>query len=84
MYEIEDAMLGGIEARDEGRPRHRALRRRGSREPRESALVAHAVKIRQLGPVTLDKARVHAVDADDDQLSVAVRGAPASSTANKM
>ena len=37
--------------------------------------MANTVKIRQIGPVALDEAGVHAVDADDDHLLIAVRSA---------
>jgi hypothetical protein len=68
MHEIEDAMLARIEARDEGRPRYRALRRVGGFEVRVTATLPQPSQVRQIRPVPLDKHGVHAIDAKDDYL----------------
>ena len=70
MHEIEDAVLPGIESRDECRPCHRTLRRVGGREMRVTASVAQLREVRQIRPVPLDERRVHAVDADHDHFFV--------------
>ena len=78
VHEIEDAVLGGIEAGGERRPCDRALRWRGGGESREAAptpIAPHAVEIGQIGPMAFDETGIHAVDADDDHLLIAVSSA---------
>ena len=68
MNEIEDTVGRGVETSDESRPGYRALRRSGGREPPESARVTETADIGQLVPMTLQKAGIHAIHAEHDDL----------------
>src|ERR1035438_1521140 len=68
---IEDAVLGGVQARNERRPGHRALGRRGGPEPPEAARVPKMSDVGQFLPMMLEEARIHPVYAkNDDPLAV--------------
>jgi hypothetical protein len=67
VYEIKDSVLRRFEASNKGRPCDRALGRIGCPKPGEAAFSLKSGEIREITPVALDKPRVHAVDAKDDE-----------------
>ena len=71
MNKVEDAVLGGIQARNERRPGHRALGRHRGLEPPEAARVPKMGGIGQILPMTFEEAGVQPVYAkNDDPLTV--------------
>ena len=74
MNKIKDAMPARIHARDQVGPRHRALGRNAGGEQTKRPLLGQDRKVRHLafGHELLQKLRVHAVDAENDDLPVAV------------
>ena len=69
LHEVEDAVTAGVHAGDHGGPGHGALRRDGGGEALEIAFAAEAIEIGQRAPVVFEEHRVHAVDADNDELA---------------
>jgi len=65
MHEIEEAVLAGVGAGDEGGPGDGALRGCGGGEAGETALVAQAFQVGEFVDVALDEAGVHAIDSED-------------------
>ena len=74
MDEIEDAVPAGVHAGNQVRPGHRTLRRNAGGQQPERSLLSEGRKVRHLalGHELFQKLRVHAVDAENDELLIAV------------
>ena len=68
MHEVEDAVLRRVQTGDKCGPGYRTLRRHGRAQPPEAALVPQACGVGQVAPVPLQEARIHAIDAQHDDL----------------
>ena len=74
MDEIKDAVPACIHAGDQVRPGHRTLRRNAGGEQAERSLLRQGGKIRHpaLGHELFQQLRIHAVDAENDDLLIAL------------
>ena len=74
MDEVKDAVPPGIHARDQVRPGHRTLRRNAGGEQTERSLPHQGGEIRHLalGHELLQQLWVHAVNAKNDELLIAM------------
>ena len=74
MNKIKDAVPAGVHASDQVRPSHRTLRRNAGRKLTKRSLLHQFGKVRHL-PFPNEftqELRVHAINAEDDELVVAV------------
>jgi len=72
MDEIKDAMSARVHAGDQVRPRHRTLWRNAGSEQTERSLLHQGGKVRHfsLGHKLFQQLRVHAVNAENDDLLI--------------
>ena len=78
MNKIKDAVAAGIHARDQVGPGHGTLRRNAGGEQPKRSLLGQGGKIRHLafGHEPFQKLGVHAVNAENDELLIAMPFSP--------
>src|SRR6266849_6670393 len=78
VYEIKDSVPARIHARNQVRPRHRALWRDAGRQTPERSLLGQPGKVRHLAlrHELREQVRIEPVDTEDDQLLRSNRSAP--------